>query len=953
MADGREHARTSAQELVERLLAEQRAKAARRARKRSDDVEYKAAQDCEIVPVHAGEPGYKDEPLYGDDFVYGGGPFYWDEPVHEDELIYRDEPIDGDEPIRKDDLTCKDDSIYKDNPVCKDEPIHKDDSICEDDPVYKGDSVCKVDQVYKVNQVYKDEPLIKTGAQFVRERRQREERAARSKAAYVNEASSEEDASWRELMAYGTVRRAKGANSKWGSFGAPAASGGQEASSGPSVTQNGPQMAQNHRYWPNEVPKSEDSPHSFLQDGHSFAGRFDSRSKRVNIDDFVPKPDAAPGHADIASRYEGNAPRHTGGATRAANVPEWRRPAREASWADFTLDDESGGCFGVGAGARPVKPAEPVVLPPLLQELRALEREDGAFLKSRDWLFVRQAKLAADYEDDFEYEGTFQHYFPTYQAMDDRQLRGYFAWRAKARQGQLERTSLSFAFVRLYELLNGVGAATPEEGFESLRDFVVAYRALDSRIERYAHTWLHDYVVYHGLDRSLLDALDGSSHPPAGSARSVDEALAVLVASDAAERSERQALGGDGALADDASDERLFAALCALSSYHLDAARFYRDEPELTRRAACEVWRALGAYYRKHRKRTLFESLFGRRFEVPYPLFRSAVFYGETRHEDAAYIVNPVRRFSCRNGRWTEDAYHEAKGCNKDLGRVMKALDRALRQACGSKHQLKAERVPKYVQDIVDGVVKRLLDDRRQAEERARAVRVEIDFSKLQDIRAAAATTRESLLIDEERSDAPGDDGPAAGARATGCTGATGAAGAEGSAVLVKGAGVASSAGMPHEPSAPSAAYALHEVRMSDEAGAPRETCAPREMGALDEIDVPHEARASGEVHAPHETCAPREAHAPDETQAVISAAPNAAGLTEDEIAYLRCLVEGAPATKRTAVLQRAGVMESLMVDAVNEKLYDMLGDIAVEDAGEGPTIIEDYAEDVKGIAGL
>lgn len=923
MADGREHARTSAQELVERLLAEQRAKAARRARKRSDDAEYTAAQDCEIVPVHAGEPGYKDEPLYGDDFVYGGGPFYWDEPVHEGELIYRDEPVDGDEPIRKDD------------------------SICEDDPVYKDDSVCK------------DEPPIKTGAQFVRERRQREERAARSKAAYVNEASSEEDASWRELMAYGTVRRAKGTSSKGGSFGAPAASGGQEASNAPSVTQNGPQMAQNHRYWPNEVPKSEDSPHSFLQDGHSFAGRFDSRSKRVNIDDFVPKPDAAPGHADIASRYEGNAPRHTGGATRAANVPEWRRPAREASWADFALDDESGGCFGVGAGARSVGPAEPVLLPPLLQELRAFEREDAAFLKSRDWLFVRQAKLAADYEDDFEYEGTFQHYFPTYQVMDDRQLRGYFAWRAKARQGQLERTSLSFAFVRLYELLNGVGAATPEEGFESLRDFVVAYRALDSRIERYAHTWLHDYVVYHGLDCSLLDALDGSAHPPAGSARSVDEALAVLVASDAAERPERQALGGDGTFADDASDERLFAALCALSSYHLDAARFYRDEPELTRRAACEVWRALGAHYRKHRKRTLFESLFGRRFEVPYPLFRSAVFYGETRHADAVYVVNPVRRFSCRNGRWTEDAYHEAKSCNKDLGRVMKALDRALRQACGSKHQLKAERVPKYVQDIVDGVVKRLLDDRRQAEERARAVRVEIDFSKLQGIRAAAATTRESLLIDEERSDVPGDDSPAAGARATGCTAApcavpaTGAAGAEGSAVLVKGAGAASSAGMPHEPSAPSAACALHEVRTPDEAGAPRETCAPREMGAPDKTDVPHETCASGEVHAPRETCAPREAHVPDETQAATFAAPNAAGLTEDEIAYLRCLVEDAPATKRIAVLQRAGVMESLMVDAVNEKLYDMLGDIAVEDAGEGPTIIEDYAEDVKGIAGL
>lgn len=41
-------------------------------------------------------------------------------------------------------------------------------------------------------------------------------------------------------------------------------------------------------------------------------------------------------------------------------------------------------------------------------------------------LFYRQGQLMADFEDDCPYNGTFKSYFPTYNAMSDRQLRGYF-----------------------------------------------------------------------------------------------------------------------------------------------------------------------------------------------------------------------------------------------------------------------------------------------------------------------------------------------------------------------------------------------------------------------------------------------------------------------------------------------------------------------------------------------
>ena len=785
--------------------------------------------------------------------------------------------------------------------------------------------------------VYEDEPIIKTGAQFVRDRVQREKCAAQSKAAYVSQAPSEDEASWRELMAYGTIHHAKRTNSKGGPFGAPMAPGASGASSACSVAHDGSQIAQNHRYWPSGPAKGEDSPHSSCQQGHSFAARSDSRSGRVNIDDFVPKPDAAPYRVGRPACRNGIAPRHAGSEAHAAEVPEWRRPARAASLVGFSLEDESGRGFCSGA--------EPLELPPLLQELRALEREDAAFLKSRDWLFVRQAKLAADYEDDFAYDGTFQHYFPTYQAMDDRQLRGYFSWRTKVRQGNVRKTSLSFAFVHLYELLNGVGAASPEEGFERLRSFVEAYRAEDAHIDRYARTWLHDYVIFHGLDRALLDELDRAGLSAEGEKRSVDEALAVIAAADA---------GTSGGQEPGApSDERLFAALCTLSSYRLNESRFYRDDPGLACRAACEVWRALGSYFCKHRKRTLFESLFGRCFEMPYPLFRSAVFYGETRHADVVYEVGPVRRYHCRNGRWSEEAYHQAPSRSKDLGRIMKALDCALRRACESPHQLKPVSVPKYVRDILDGVVGRLFEERRRAEERAQAARVEIDFSKLQGIRAAAATTRDALLIDEERA----SEGSHAVSTERGIAANGGGqvrAGQDCESVILPGREMAAMErdGAPCRKASPAFAFD-GPLPIAPPAPTPSMACGAAILQEGNKLAGAGSATEQASL-APNPAGAESLSLAPNPVGAESpSLAPSPAGLTAEEASYLRCLATGAPAARRAAVLAQTGTMETLMVDAVNEKLYDLLGDIAVEETDEGFALIDDYEDDVRGMLGL
>ena len=62
-------------------------------------------------------------------------------------------------------------------------------------------------------------------------------------------------------------------------------------------------------------------------------------------------------------------------------------------------------------------------------------------------VFLRQAELMKDFEDNCEYEKPLDAYWTTYESMDDAQLRTYFTWRTKVRYGDIKNISLSMLFV--------------------------------------------------------------------------------------------------------------------------------------------------------------------------------------------------------------------------------------------------------------------------------------------------------------------------------------------------------------------------------------------------------------------------------------------------------------------------------------------------------------------------
>lgn len=506
-------------------------------------------------------------------------------------------------------------------------------------------------------------------------------------------------------------------------------------------------------------------------------------------------------------------------------------------------------------------------------------------------LFYRQGLLMAGFEDDCPYNGTFKSYFPTYNAMSDRQLRGYFTWRAQVRRGNIEETSTSFAFLYLYELICGIGVDDPLDGFDKIKAFWDAYRAFEPGIDRFARVWLQDYAVFHGLDPKLLHdsktvAFDNALIELRHAVRDLVPASAP---SDQAPKRRKTSEPTIPLPPNEAREERLMAAINALSTYNLNNSRLDRSHHRDLRHVACAVYVRMARYYDTHRKTGIVASLFGEETAMPYTMFASAVFFAPERHEDCEYRLDPIHIYRCQNGFWECMRIHGSRQKSSKLGEMMRACDQRLRLALDPAHPLKEEKVPKYLAKIIDDEIVAWLswDAAHQP------VKIDIDLSQLGHIRSAAAQTREALLIDEEREDDALEDAEAAG---------------------------------PGKPEARPMTEAIVEP-----------VAAPMEQ---DEDDEPTISTEQFGVVAPLLAPAPTPATAApaDITSALAPAA-------ED---YLRALLEQNAAQAASAV-EKSGQSEDMLVDSINEALFDLMGDTVIEFGAAGPQIIEDYEADVRG----
>lgn len=362
--------------------------------------------------------------------------------------------------------------------------------------------------------------------------------------------------------------------------------------------------------------------------------------------------------------------------------------------------------------------------PPIYRKMREIALNNPTL--PENVLFYKQAKFMESVEDDYEYNEPFLRYYPTYRALSDKQLRGYFSWRTRVRKGEIRKTSLSFVYIYIYELINGIGYTDPTDGFMKLCEFWSYYSTLDQRAELYMHRWLTDFCIYYDLPNDYLQQIPNAT-PKSD--------ISVLLDYT------------------NASDEAVFQAMMQLSSYHFDSSKFFLTHPKDCTFVTAEVFRALDRHYCKYEALHKRERFFGSYCEGTRSLFAGAVFYDHLRRKDYAYSIGSMQQYIQAGAQFRYSAFLPFTSKMQPIGAILKTVDSKMRIAYSFKQSVKDGNISDDWKKIIDECIDNYLLKKRFES----AKRIEIDLSVLQGIRNDALLTQEKLLIEDQTEDEPYD----------------------------------------------------------------------------------------------------------------------------------------------------------------------------------------------------
>ena len=470
----------------------------------------------------------------------------------------------------------------------------------------------------------------------------------------------------------------------------------------------------------------------------------------------------------------------------------------------------------------------PEKLPSMLRTARSLENKPGLQWQSRESVFLKQAKLLATYEDDYVFSGDVVRYYPTYESLSDRELRGYFSWRSKLRRGEIRKTSLSFVFLHIYELINQIGVGSPEEGYEKLSALRRDYGAVDDSILPYLDRWMVHYVVYYGLAPHLLDDLPRVRF---------DRSIRLL------EHMEGQTI------------PQIMEAVTTLSPKWLARSKFYASNKEDMDAVTVRVLKRVVKHYDRC-KRGFGEQFFGPLGSYEVRLFDTAVFCDPLSRRIYEYTIDEQCIYRCRNGHWTVTQHALPPKPNTKLGDILKTIDAQMREATGYGHPIRTDLETKWLLKTIREEIDTLLQEKIAAEKK----KLKLDLSQLDKIRREAAVTREKLTVDEKDNE-PDED----------------------------------------------------------------ETDDPPEFLPLFPGEEPPQSRTDDDASDAENTVA----------------IPSDCPLEETEYRLMRCLLYG----EDIRWIRTEGHILSVLLDSINDKLYDVFLDTVLED---GPSLVTDYIEDLK-----
>ena len=339
----------------------------------------------------------------------------------------------------------------------------------------------------------------------------------------------------------------------------------------------------------------------------------------------------------------------------------------------------------------------------------------------REQNFYLQGKLMADYEDHYQGKQSFLRYYPTYHDLTVGQARTYFTWRTKIRQNIYEKASDSYAYIYLYELLNGIGIRNPQDGLNKLVAFNKNYaQKFSPETTAYLERWIRDYTIFYNIAESNNTFFSKEQ---------------------ASDKKYERLLHPDKF-----SNHELAESLIKLSNYKINNCPLYKTDIEKFEYLLSLIWRKILALRRDGFD--FFTSYIAYKNQMTIQLFSAAVFNHQLRPITTDYKIDQIRRYFYDEEKkiWYCESYWGLAGQKSIMGDLLHEVDREIRLSFNLGRNLKPRKIEKhYLEAIKNGIKEYKLEERKLNQPK-----IEFNLSELSTIRENAAGTRDSLLTEEE-----------------------------------------------------------------------------------------------------------------------------------------------------------------------------------------------------------
>lgn len=339
----------------------------------------------------------------------------------------------------------------------------------------------------------------------------------------------------------------------------------------------------------------------------------------------------------------------------------------------------------------------------------------------REQNFYLQGKLMASYEDHYDGKQSFLRYYPTYHDLTVGQARTYFTWRTKIRQNIYEKISDSYAYIYLYELLNGVGIKNPEEGLDKLITFNKNYaQKFSPEMGAYLERWIRDYIIFYNINK----ANDTFFVKEQDNDKKYEQLL----------------------YPDQFSNHEVAESVIKLSNYKIHNCPLYKKSIEKFEYLLVLIWHKILDL--RNDGFDFFTSYIAYKNQMTIQLFSAAVFNHELEPQTTSYEIDQIRKYfyDKEKDTWYCESYWGLTGQKSIMGNFLHEVDREIRLHFNLGRNLKPRKIEKhYLEAIRDGIKEYQIE-----EQKLNQPKIEFNLSQLSTIREDAAGTRDSLLTEEE-----------------------------------------------------------------------------------------------------------------------------------------------------------------------------------------------------------